>query len=143
MVSEHNRRNFDGELLGGTFSLAVFGNSLVAILAGEVGQIAADSFDLQELTTNVHYGGYCSPFDVAILFLAVATLAIFMTWGENYGSKSSNASTTALQDSLSVAFQTVLRNQQVLCCGLVCALFEAAMFIFVFMWTPALTEEGS
>merc|ERR1712037_507080 len=25
-------------------------------------------------------------------------------------------------------------------CGLVCTLFESSMFIFVFMWTPALTD---
>merc|ERR1711957_797154 len=34
------------------------------------------------------------------------------------------------------------QQPEVLCCGLVCSFFEASMFIFVFMWTPALTQEG-
>merc|ERR1719486_1263619 len=66
-------------------------------------------------------------------------------WGENFGSKSgsSNTSGSALQDSMSVALQTVMTNPQVLCLGIVCSIYEASMFIFVFMWTPALTEEGA
>mmetsp|Transcript_114441 Transcript_114441/g.180199 ORF Transcript_114441/g.180199 Transcript_114441/m.180199 type:complete len:476 (+) Transcript_114441:6-1433(+) len=140
MVSEHNRRNFESEWLASTFSLAVFGNSLVAIMAGEIGQIAADAMEMQVLTGNVYYGGYCSPFDIAILFLVLAMVSILWSWGENYGSKSSG--TTSVQDGLSVAIRTLFRNPQVLCCGAVCALFEASMFIFVFMWTPSLTTEG-
>jgi hypothetical protein len=140
MVSEHNRRNFDSEWLASTFSLAVFGNSLVAIMAGEVGQLVADAMELQVLTGNVYYGGYCSPFDIAMLFLVFALTSIQLAWGENYGSKSS--STTSVQEGLTVAVRTLCQSPQVLCCGAVCALFEASMFIFVFMWTPSLTTEG-
>merc|ERR1719199_2265033 len=64
-------------------------------------------------------------------------------WGENYGSKSSGAGSGALQDSMSTALQSVTQNSQVLILGVVCSLYEASMFIFVFMWTPALTEEGA
>mmetsp|Transcript_57628 Transcript_57628/g.89710 ORF Transcript_57628/g.89710 Transcript_57628/m.89710 type:complete len:289 (-) Transcript_57628:110-976(-) len=109
-------------------------------MAGEIGQIAADAMEMQVLTGNVYYGGYCSPFDIAILFLVLAMVSILWSWGENYGSKSSG--TTSVQDGLSVAIRTLFRNPQVLCCGAVCALFEASMFIFVFMWTPSLTTEG-
>lgn len=143
MVSEHNRRNFDPELLSGTFSLAVFGNSMVAILAGELGQVVADQIDLTNVTGSVYFGGYCSPFDLAICFLVFAVTAIFFTWGENFGSKSSSASGGALQDSMSLAISTLKQNQQVLLLGVICALYESSMFIFVFMWTPALTEEGA
>jgi len=143
MVSEHNRRNFDSELLGGTFSLAVFGNSLVAIFAGEIGQFAADSIELTSISGNVNYGGYCSPFDVAIVFLVIGCGLMFMTWGENFGSKSSSTSSGGLQASLTVAMKTLTSNSQVLLLGIVCSLYEASMFIFVFMWTPALTTEGA
>jgi predicted MFS family arabinose efflux permease len=142
MVSEHNRRNFDSELLSDTFSVACFGNSLVAIAAGEVGQIAADAMDLQLLSGSVHYGGYCTPFDIAILFQVLAMVAIAMTWSENYGSKSSSSNDSGVQ-GLALAIRTISQDVEVLCCGIVCALFEASMFIFVFMWTPALTEEGA
>lgn len=141
MVSEHNRRNFDPELLGATFSLAVFGNSVVAISAGEMGQVVADFMPLTDVSGDVHFGGYCSPFDLAIVFLVFSVVAILLTWGENYGSKSSGSS--GMTAGMSTAIQTVRENPQVLCCGLVCSLYEASMFIFVFMWTPALTEEGA
>jgi hypothetical protein len=145
MVSEHNRRNFDPELLSGTFSVAVFGNSLVAILAGEVGQMAADSMDLTPVSGNVYWGGYCTPFDVSIGFLILSMIAILMMWGENFGSKSGSGSVSgsAMQDSMMVALRTLWTNPQVLCLGIVCSIYEASMFIFVFMWTPALTEEGA
>mmetsp|Transcript_106223 Transcript_106223/g.193345 ORF Transcript_106223/g.193345 Transcript_106223/m.193345 type:complete len:489 (-) Transcript_106223:67-1533(-) len=143
MVSEHNRRNFDSELLGSTFSLAVFGNSVVAILAGEVGQMAADSVEMTPAYGDVYYGGYCMPFDVAIVFLVICMVVMTATWGENYGSKSSSGSSKALQEGMRLAFNTVMQQPQVLYCGIVCSFFEASMFIFVFMWTPALTEEGA
>lgn len=143
MVSEHNKRGFDSELLGGTFSLAIFGNSCVAILAGEIGQVAADSMELTPLTGNANYGGYCSPFDVAILFVVLAFAAMMTLWSENYGSKSSSGDKADLKDSMSVAWRSLTTNPQVLVLGIVCSLYEASMFIFVFMWTPALTEEGA
>ncbi|CAE8643267.1 unnamed protein product, partial [Polarella glacialis] len=94
MVAEHHRRDFSPELLGRTFSLAVFGNSAVAIMAGEVGQLAADMKELTLVRPDsfLHYGGYCSPFDVAIGFLALSLAIMFMTWSENYGQKSESSS---------------------------------------------------
>lgn len=143
MVSEHNRRNFDSELLGSTFSLAVFGNSVVAILAGEVGQMVVDSMPMVPVYGDVYYGGYCMPFDVAICSLVVCMVMMIGTWAENYGSKSSSGSTKDLQDGMRLAIKTVVQQPQILYCGIVCSFFEASMFIFVFMWTPALTEEGA
>lgn len=143
MVSEHNRRNFDSELLGSTFSLAVFGNSLVAIVAGEVGQVAADFIEMVPAFGDVYYGGYCMPFDVAIVFLVICMMLTMSLWGENYGSKSGSSSNKGFQESMSIAWNTVRQQPQVLYCGIVCSFFEASMFIFVFMWTPALTEEGA
>jgi len=144
MVSEHNRRNFDPELLGATFSLAVFGNSVVAITAGEVGQFFADMLELTPLRpgSDVYYGGYCMPFDVAIAFLIVALVAMSLMWSENYGNKTGSTSSGSLADTMSVAVRTIRQFPQVLYTGVVCSFFESSMFIFVFMWTPALTEEG-
>lgn len=143
MVSEHNARGFDAELLGSTFSLAVFSNSIVAIAAGEVGQMAADMVELTHLGGGVHYGGYCSPFDAAIVCLVVSLLGLSALWPENYGQKSTSASSNSLISNLCLALRTIQTQPQVLYCGVVCAFFEASMFIFVFMWTPALTEEGA
>jgi len=142
MVSEHNRRNFGAELLGVTFALANTGNSIVAILAGEVGQVAADATGLTRLSdaSDVYYGGFCAPFDLAIALLVVCLAVMFSTWSENFGLKSSASS---LGDTIKVAFRTISTQPAVLYCGAVCSFFEASMFIFVFNWTPALTEEGA
>jgi len=42
---------------------------------------------------------------------------------------------------MGAAVRVVMAQPQVLHCGVVCAFFEASMFLFVFMWTPALTEK--
>ena len=54
MVCEHMKQGFDGALLGDTFSLATFGNGLVAVVAGLVANTAAES------------GGFVAPFMVPI-----------------------------------------------------------------------------
>lgn len=142
MVSEHNARDFEPDLLGGTFSLAVFMNSLVAIAAGVIGQAAADFMELTPMGGGTYYGGYCSPFDVAIGFLLLALLLMSMLWRENYGHRGSSAPGGTLVSGLCMAVRAIKEQPRVLECGLVCAFFESSMFIFVFMWTPALTESG-
>jgi len=145
LVSEHNRRNFDPDLLGGTFSNAVFFNGIVAIMAGEVGQMAADMKELtpwSALGGAAHYGGYCAPFDVAILFLVFCLVVMLMLWPENYGQHNSSTRQTGTFDAFKTALNIVYTRSEVLSCGLVCSLFEASMFIFVFMWTPAVTVEN-
>jgi MFS transporter, MFS domain-containing protein family, molybdate-anion transporter len=44
MVCEHFKQGFDAQLLGETFSYATLGNGVVAVLAGLVGNVAADKF---------------------------------------------------------------------------------------------------
>ena len=55
MVCEHSKNGFDSSLIGNTFSLATFGNGLIAVIAGIVAKTAAESF------------GFVGPFMVAIL----------------------------------------------------------------------------
>eukprot|EP00602_Paraphysomonas_sp_CaronLab_P009594 CAMPEP_0185020170 /NCGR_PEP_ID=MMETSP1103-20130426/2768_1 /TAXON_ID=36769 /ORGANISM="Paraphysomonas bandaiensis, Strain Caron Lab Isolate" /LENGTH=321 /DNA_ID=CAMNT_0027550905 /DNA_START=415 /DNA_END=1380 /DNA_ORIENTATION=- len=121
MVCEHNKRGYDGHLLGDTFSYATFGNGLVAVVAGLVANMAADSH------------GYVAPFIVAMLPLSVVGLMVFFTWSENYGNPS-------LGDfsSLSKGFDLVRNDSRVAALGLAQSSFEGAMYTFVFMWTPAL-----
>jgi len=145
LVSEHNCRGFDAELLGSTFSLAMFGNSLVAIAAGELGQIASDMQALTPIAGNISYGGYCLPFDMAICFCVMCGALLMVTWSENYGQRSGTpsvgAASSSTSDGLAHAVRVVLQQPLVFSLGLVCALFEASMFIFVFNWTPTLTEQ--
>jgi hypothetical protein len=134
MINEHNARTFDQSWLSDTFALAIFGNSVVAILAGLVANTAAGVSDLHvvsggEGNTNdgsLMNGGFCAPFDVAILVLIAGGLYINNNWGENYGSRGDEAD-SGLEGSVKVlkkGFKTIVENQAVLLCGLISSLFE-------------------
>jgi len=169
MVFEHNTRGHDPQWMSGTFSAAFFGNSLVAICAGVLAQAAADAQPLTPFSEggNVMYGGYCAPFDLAIVFLSIGAAVLSVSWTENYGevaaedadSAEKGAASEALlsgegkadtSKDLSLATLMDVRGLQrgirlmkedstILICGLLQSLFEGSMYIFVFMWTPALT----
>ena len=62
MVSEHLHRGFEADWIGGTFSMMITFNGIVAILAGFIAQGAADQF-----------AHPVAPFDVSALFLIVGT----------------------------------------------------------------------
>jgi len=69
---------------------------------------------------------------------------MFASWSENYGQKSgSSERATSFADNIRAAVRAIVQQPAVLQCGVVCSFFEASMFIFVFMWTPALTQEGN
>lgn len=153
LVSEHTARGFHGDQLSASFSIAFFGNSLVAILAGELGQYTADILPLTQLSGSFHYGGYTAPFVTANMFLVFCFSLLTSTWSENYGQSSKDVD--GKNDGLLEAAQLVVAQPLVGLCGLVCSfaapkdlpwerscLFESSMFIFVFNWTPVLTEEG-
>ena len=43
-------------------------------------------------------------------------------------------------DGLKNAFIAAVRSRDIWLCGVISSLFEGSMYIFVFMWTPALTS---
>lgn len=136
LVSESQSRGFDGEQLGSTFSLAYFGSSVVAIAAGQLGEVAANAVPLTLIGGNIHYGGYITPFDLANCFLVLCMCIVGTNWSENFGQNAGGCS------DFGRAFKAIVENKQVLYCGLIASSFESAMFIFVFNWTPCLMEEG-
>lgn len=140
LVCEHSKRGFDEKLLGGTFSLAIFGNSITAILAGEVSQMAADLFPLTKLSGTAMYGGFCSPFDVAICALGVCAVLLLSFWTENYGQKMSASTEPSFLEGMMSAAKIMADQPLIMCCGIVCSFYEASMFIFVFQWTQAVTD---
>jgi len=124
MVNEHFARGFQEEWLSYTFYLASFGNGIVAILAGIIASF------LTEWT-----GSLTTPFDCAIVCLVVGGTIIALTWTENYGDRTVN-----IVKSFSNGLAAIRNNPTVLNLGLAQSLFESAMYIFVFMWTPTLTN---
>jgi MFS family permease len=122
MVHEHKHRHYPDALLSQTFSLATFGNGLAAIGAGIVASHVVDA-------SGVLY----APFLLSMALLVITTVYVYFAWGENYGDAQIEFRTT-----LSNAMSDISSDLRVPLLGCVQALFEGSMYIFVFMWTPAL-----
>jgi len=63
-------------------------------------------------------------------------------WEENYGKSDENddsSKKSSASGALKTAFHATIRSPDILSCGIISSLFEGSMYIFVFMWTPALT----
>jgi len=155
LVAEHAQRGFDAAWLSGTFANAQAGNSIVAILAGVVGEWSASLAPMRVVRAGragggaddgaILVGGYCTPFDAAAVFLVVGGFVIALTWRENYGDseKEGKPNRPVLQqfgESLRKGLQLICRDKRVLLLGFISACFEAAMYAFVFEWTPAVTD---
>jgi len=123
MVFEHNKRGYSSEGMSQTFSYATFGNGIIAILSGLAASVAADKY------------GYIAPFMMSLVLLLVGSAAVFTFWSENYGD-----STVDIKATFSNAISALKSDRKVLILGIIQSLFEASMYTFVFMWTPALQE---
>eukprot|EP01117_Protostelium_nocturnum_P001430 TRINITY_DN1172_c2_g1_i2.p1 TRINITY_DN1172_c2_g1~~TRINITY_DN1172_c2_g1_i2.p1 ORF type:complete len:382 (+),score=145.34 TRINITY_DN1172_c2_g1_i2:470-1615(+) len=121
MISEHNSRGFDSELLSETFSLSSFANGIVAIVSGLVASFVVSLF------------GVVSPYGVSIILLGILIYVVNTTWTENYGSQN-----TQLQNTFTDAFRVLISNRNVFLLCLIQSAFESSMYIFVFLWTPTL-----
>ena len=120
LVHEHRSRGFDSTSLGNIFSVGVLANSVVAVLAG---LLAENTF------------GLLAPSNLSLVVLLVMVNVIKSTWSENYGDPSSG-----MKQSFGSALENILEDPEVLCLGLIQALFEGAMYCFVMKWTPSLSS---
>lgn len=125
LVSEHNSRSFDPMLLSDTFSKAQFGNAVVAIVSGQVAGAAANMF------------GKVAPFDTAAVVLGLTGAIVLFTWKENYGDSAQSVSS-----GLKSAWSMMLADEKILLVGIIQSCFEAAMYLMVFSWTPALQDKS-
>jgi len=112
-------------------------NYIVAIVAGLVGDPFKDAFKQTAIIGNFYMGGYLMPFDAAIVCLLIGGAYVAMNWEENYGSAQNP------MDQLK-GFGTgaimICRDLRMSLCCICVALFESSMFIFVFNWTPVLSQ---
>mmetsp|Transcript_37377 Transcript_37377/g.42721 ORF Transcript_37377/g.42721 Transcript_37377/m.42721 type:complete len:562 (+) Transcript_37377:59-1744(+) len=114
----------DGKYLGETFGLAYAGDSIVAILAGQFAMAAAGR------------RGPTGPFELSTGFLAAGGLLAALLWKEN---KAEGSGGDAKQSSIGDAIKVVKADKKIMLAGAVQSLFEAAMYIFVLQWPPAIT----
>lgn len=124
MVHEHKSNGFPEDWLSNTFSVMTFGNGAVAIVAGLLASVATD------------IGGPVAPFDLSFILLVLGTIIVAKGWPENYGESTGAASFGF--ENFRQAWTVVTSNERVLLLGVIQSCFEAAMYIFVFMWTPAM-----
>lgn len=135
--------------LSKSFAAAQYGNSIVAILAGLAANRAASYNSMTPIFSSeskddavLFKGGYLNPFDMALVALILASCLACFTWEENYGEakggEESHTKNKKWHDAFSSAFFTTWHSKEILYTGLICSLFEGSMFIFVFMWTPAM-----
>lgn len=125
MVAAHRKEGFSEELLADTFSLMSVGNGMVAIVAGFLAQISADAL------------GDIGPFQIAIFLTCVAWVLIGMFWDENTGDKQPDQGTSDAGTNFGLAWKEA-KKPTVFFVSMSSALFEGAMYSFVFMWVPAL-----
>mmetsp|Transcript_76767 Transcript_76767/g.214549 ORF Transcript_76767/g.214549 Transcript_76767/m.214549 type:complete len:491 (+) Transcript_76767:129-1601(+) len=141
------KRSLDKDALGHIFALMWFGNSLVAILAGVLGDVAVGLGGLQQLgETALHVGGFCSPFDLAIVVLVVGLLLISFLWEENYGGSEASAASGEQADlatQVKEGVQAIAGSKKLIVVMMMVACFEGSMYTFVFNWTPALSNQLS
>jgi MFS family permease len=149
LVSEHcSRHQFSNGLLSYMFGLMFSFMYAMAIISGLFAQGVADAFTFAPLSEGsmIWVGGYCGPFDLAIICLLIGMVFIAFTWDENYGdgldeSASLNGNSASLIDNLRTATRMLMTDKHMAFMCLVVASFEGAMFAFVFNWTPALDSK--
>lgn len=126
-INEHmNHYNLPPEWLNITFSKAGFYTGLLAIIAGVVSQLCADSLNL----------GAMSPFLLAVPFLFLSTYIIITKWSEHTSFTHSN-SNLKIFSPLHLIF---CKDRSLLLLGLCQSLFEAVMYTFIFSWTPIIED---
>eukprot|EP00392_Amoebophrya_sp_AT5.2_P000690 g691.t1 len=108
-LAKGQQENMD-DLLGDIFSLAIFGNSVVAILMGLVAEAAASMMDLKEVGTifgtKVYAGQYCLPFDLSAVVLVITSLFLVYAWGENYGEEGERKTPEVDEESVDAEVET-------------------------------------
>uniref|UniRef100_A0A7S4IG48 Molybdate-anion transporter n=1 Tax=Odontella aurita TaxID=265563 RepID=A0A7S4IG48_9STRA len=125
LVGEALKTDKGGEYLGETFGLAYAGDSIVAILAGQLAMAAAGS------------RGPTGPFELSVGFLAMGGLLTSLLWGEN---KAELSGDTDSKPTIREAVDVVKSDPKIALVGAVQSLFEAAMYIFVLQWPPAISK---
>eukprot|EP01129_Flabellula_baltica_P008595 TRINITY_DN3429_c0_g1_i1.p1 TRINITY_DN3429_c0_g1~~TRINITY_DN3429_c0_g1_i1.p1 ORF type:complete len:433 (+),score=62.21 TRINITY_DN3429_c0_g1_i1:225-1523(+) len=124
MVSQHHANKFDDEWISDTFGLATLGNGFVAVGAGMVASYLTPQF------------GTVSPFVLSMVCLIISIFVVSFLWSENYGDAKLDMNVLFLN-----SFSAIKNDYRILALGLVQSLFEASMYVFVFLWTPVLESD--
>ncbi|CAF1205858.1 unnamed protein product [Adineta steineri] len=121
LVQDHHNSGLSADslrqILGNSFVLS----AIVGIATGFVSEFSADLL------------GYVAPYDIAIGIYLILIVFLLTQWTENYGDKEASSTT-----SFTHAIQILRNDPRIVLVGLITALFEVTMYIYVIEWTPAL-----
>ncbi|EDQ91247.1 uncharacterized protein MONBRDRAFT_15140, partial [Monosiga brevicollis MX1] len=122
VVAEHGRRRLSDSTLTALFADMSVINGLTAIGAGWLaeGAVAAAQHPV-------------GAFDLSLVLLILGGLAVSLCWSENFGDQ-----TVGVVGHLWEGMATVTSSPQLSALAAVQSIFEAAMYVFVFLYTPAL-----
>ena len=127
-VHEHvNTYDFPKEWIQVTFSNIAFGSSITAVAAG----IVAD------FGTRVLHLGPFAPFVLAMMVLWIFAGLVCFLLVENREEKAI-VGTMEMKKSCVEALKAITLNPDVFLIGAIQSVFESCVFIFVFVWTPAI-----
>lgn len=132
MVTDFHARELGekGGDLSRTFGVMSTLNSVVAIASGV----------FSEWVVSVS-GTRKAPFAAAVALLAVAGWVIATRWEENYGDSAKTKKTEkgdGKEEAPRPKLWDMLKDPRIVCLGLASTMFEGSMYLFVFMWGPAL-----
>lgn len=132
MVTDFRARGLGdkGGDLSRTFGVMSTLNSVVAIASGV----------FSEWVVTVS-GTRKAPFAAAVALLAVAFWVISTRWEENYGDSAKKPKTDGVKEEDGAPrpkLWDMLKDPRIVCLGLSSTMFEGSMYLFVFMWGPAL-----
>jgi hypothetical protein len=131
LVGEAGREGVETSL-GETFGLAYAGDAIVAILAGQMAGAAAGA------------RGPTGPFELSVGFLVLGGLLASFMWKENVaGGGGSDGGESEAQPTIRDAVKVVKSDPKIMLVGAMQSLFEAAMYIFVLNWPPAVSKAVS
>jgi hypothetical protein len=131
LIAEADARHLPRSSLSRLFSLATFTNAASAVVAGMVGHLAV------EVVPHTTHNRFASAFDVGVVVLLLVSVLAAVLWGERYGDRLGNAS-----DSLWRSCRAIRDSRSLLALGMINSLYEAALYVFVFLWTPALESRS-
>lgn len=123
-INEHtNHYMLPNEWLNNTFAKATFFNATLAILAGF----------LSYVLVSVMKFGVIAPFITALPFLITASICSALLLNEHYVHNIKSPSS-----SVRNAIVLWITNKKILTLSIVQSLYEGVMYLFIFIWTPAL-----
>ena len=131
LIAEAEARRLPRVLLSRLFSFSTFCNAGSAVVAGMVGHLVI------EVLPCASRNRFACAFDVAVVSLLGASLVAATRWGERYGDQLHSTS-----ESLLKSYRTIRGSRPLVALGLVNSFYEAALYVFVFLWTPALERRS-